>query len=277
MNIMYRYKMNLFFAVCICVCVCVSVVLRYSDDEISVLDHQDKHYFIEGIKNLGNNLNLDVSQKRQNKKKLVLDTSRQEVNDFLSHLVVDKNRYDFDLKRKSEQFYAIHGLEGIWRLQGILSGSADLMEIDNKKNILLEQPRCVLERMAAIDLLCYFAQTNRFPEAHEKSQEIMVSLAQNPINSQLSDKIKKIILVEKKEAFLGLAEANLDRSLKLLTEMDAGPLRDVLEGELIQILQTQGLTVDEILAVYAEAGGISGLKNRHKSRFSAGRASVHGG
>ncbi|MCP3064734.1 hypothetical protein LXT21_38780 [Myxococcus sp. K38C18041901] len=144
---------------------------------------------------------------------------------------------------RKEVFVEEMAREGASRVDGLRSELADptaLQQLPADTQFMENKPEPVLERMAMIDLLFELAPNE--PSA----RDAMTSLALSPIDSGLSDSVKKGLVGEKYDLLFRLAQVDRQLAVDTYTRLDNPRLKSLLREALIAGLAESGASPAEV-------------------------------
>ncbi|MBZ4411255.1 hypothetical protein K8640_23865 [Myxococcus sp. XM-1-1-1] len=144
---------------------------------------------------------------------------------------------------RKEVFVEELARDGASRIDGLRSELADptaLQQLPADARFMEDKPEPVLERMAMIDLLFELAPNE--PAA----RDAMTSLALSPIDSGLSDSVKKGLVGEKYDLLFRLAQVDRQLAVDTYTRLDNPRLKSLLREALMAGLAESGASPAEV-------------------------------
>ncbi|MFY1828594.1 hypothetical protein ACN47A_21910 [Myxococcus fulvus] len=144
---------------------------------------------------------------------------------------------------RKEVFVEELARDGASRIDGLRSELADptaLQQLPADARFMENKPEPVLERMAMIDLLFELAPNE--PAA----RDAMTSLALSPIDSGLSDPVKKGLVGEKYDLLFRLAQVDRQLAVDTYTRLDNPRLKSLLREALMAGLAESGASPAEV-------------------------------
>ncbi|GEN07475.1 hypothetical protein MFU01_25120 [Myxococcus fulvus] len=144
---------------------------------------------------------------------------------------------------RKEVFVEELARDGASRIDGLRSELADptaLQQLPADARFMENKPEPVLERMAMIDLLFELAPNE--PAA----RDAMTSLALSPIDSGLSEPVKKGLVGEKYDLLFRLAQVDRQLAVDTYTRLDNPRLKSLLREALMAGLAESGASPAEV-------------------------------
>ncbi|MCK8499042.1 hypothetical protein [Myxococcus fulvus] len=144
---------------------------------------------------------------------------------------------------RKEVFVEELARDGASRIDGLRGELADptaLQQLPADARFMENKPEPVLERMAMIDLLFELAPNE--PAA----RDAMTSLALSPIDSGLSDSVKKGLVGEKYDLLFRLAQVDRQLAVDTYTRLDNPRLKSLLREALMAGLAESGASPAEV-------------------------------
>jgi hypothetical protein len=153
----------------------------------------------------------------------------------------------FFQEEDSRLSFAELGEVGLAGLHQQLSSVEDLQALPADVDFMRDRPAAAMERMAMLDLLGELAEQD--PAALSK----LADLARAPIDRNLPDHVKRVLVVERHEVLTNLARLDWMQAASSFAELPGEGLRELLRPALIEGLMSGGMAHEEAQRLAATA------------------------